>query len=233
MSHAIGAIIDPRGKILVRDWLPQNGVPAEVRGVLDGCPVGGGEGAATIDADWGEPGLTSAEKIYGWNSLIVLAMTSGRPENPVNAVAPDARAHCQIRYTVDTDVAVFAPALRRHLDEHGFPEVVIENAGSRMPASRTAPPGCTRAQSPGATAAQPAPPRGCAHAPPSCTHTSKQGAGMPPNICCATRKDAWRGASAPPPRHEVAPGPLPRVRPAEPSKLERTASSGAAGALNS
>ena len=66
-------------------------------------------------------------------------MTSGRPENPVNAVAPDARAHCQIRYTVDTDVAVFAPALRRHLDEHGFPEVVIENAGSRMPASRTAP----------------------------------------------------------------------------------------------
>ena len=139
LSHALTSMMDRHGKILVRDWLPQNGVPAQVRGVLDGCPVGGGDGAATIDADWGEPGLTSAEKIYGWNSLIVLAMTSGRPENPVNAVAPDARAHCQIRYTVDTDVAVFEPALRRHLDEHGFPEVAIENAGSRMPASRTAP----------------------------------------------------------------------------------------------
>ncbi len=138
LSHALASMMDRHGKILVRDWLPQNGVPAAVRGVLAGCPVGGGDGAATIDADWGEPGLTSAEKIYGWNSLIVLAMTSGRPENPVNAVAPEARAHCQIRYTVDTDIAVFEPALRRHLDEHGFPEVAIENAGSRMPASRTA-----------------------------------------------------------------------------------------------
>ena len=49
-------------------------------------------------------------------------MVSGRPENPVNAVAPNARAHCQIRYTVDTDPATFAPALRRHLDAEGFPD---------------------------------------------------------------------------------------------------------------
>ena len=49
-----------------------------MRAVLDGCPVGGGDGAATIDEGWGEPGLTSAEKIYGWNSLIVLAVISGR-----------------------------------------------------------------------------------------------------------------------------------------------------------
>ncbi len=139
LTHALGAIMDARGKILVRDWLPANGVPAEVRGVLAGCPVGGGEGAATIDVDWGEPGLTAAEKIYGWNSFIVLAMTSGRPENPVNAVAPDARAHCQIRYTVDSDPAGFEAALRRHLDEAGFADVRVENAYVRMPASRTAP----------------------------------------------------------------------------------------------
>ena len=139
MSHAIGAIIDPRGKILVRDWLPQNGVPAEVRGVLDGCPVGGGEGAATIDADWGEPGLTPAEKIYGWNSFIVLAMLSGKPDAPVNAVAPDARATCHIRYTVDTDPNTFEASLRHHLNEQGFGDIVIENAGVRMAASRTPP----------------------------------------------------------------------------------------------
>jgi acetylornithine deacetylase/succinyl-diaminopimelate desuccinylase-like protein len=139
LTHAIGTIIDRRGKILVRDWLPRNGVPASVRSVLAGCPVGGGGEAASIDPDWGEPGLTSAEKIYGWNSFIVLAMISGRPENPVNAVAPNARAHCQIRYTVDTDPEDFAPALRRHLDEEGFANVRIENAGIRMPASRTDP----------------------------------------------------------------------------------------------
>jgi acetylornithine deacetylase/succinyl-diaminopimelate desuccinylase-like protein len=101
--------------------------------------VGGGGEAASIDPNWGEPGLTAAEKIYGWNSFIVLSMISGRPENPVNAVAPNARAHCQIRYTVDSDPADFVPALRRHLDEEGFKDVRIENGGIRMPASRTDP----------------------------------------------------------------------------------------------
>lgn len=139
LAHAIGTMMDRNGKILVRDWLPRNGVPADVRGVLDGCEVGGGGEAATIDPDWGEPGLTAAEKIYGWNSLIILAMTSGRPENPVNAVAPDARAHCQIRYTVDTDPDTFADSLRKHLDAHGLQNVKIENAFTRMPASRTSP----------------------------------------------------------------------------------------------
>ena len=153
LAHALATICDRRGKILLRDWLPANGIPAGVRGVLAGCPVGGrGEaegggpkgggpegGGPEIDPGWGEPGLSAAEKIYGWNGFIVLAMTSGEPNNPVNAVAPDARAHCQIRYTVDTDPAGFAPALRRHLDEHGFAEVAVENAGVRMNASRTDP----------------------------------------------------------------------------------------------
>ncbi len=139
LSHAIGCIMDRRGKILVRDWLPRNGVSAAVRAVLTGCPAGGGGESASIDPDWGEPGLTPAEKIYGWNSFIVLSMISGQPENPVNAVAPNARAHCQIRYTVDSDPAGFEAALRTHLDEHGFPEIHIENAYVRMAASRTDP----------------------------------------------------------------------------------------------
>ena len=139
LAHAIAAIADRDGRILVRDWLPPGGVAPAVRAVLDGCPVGGGEGAATIDQGWGEPGLTAAEKIYGWCSFIVLAMVSGRPENPVNAVAPDARAHCQIRYTVDADPTRFAAALRAHLDAQGMDFVAVENAFIRMPASRTAP----------------------------------------------------------------------------------------------
>ena len=148
LTHALASIIDPRGKILVRDWLPRNGVPAEVRAALAGCPVGAGDGAAsaTIDADWGEPGLTPAEKIYGWNSFIVLAMLSGQPENPMNAVAPSARATCHIRYTVDTDPLTFEAALRRHLDAEGFPEVGIENARVRMagqPHRARTTPGCS------------------------------------------------------------------------------------------
>ncbi len=138
LAHAIGAVADRHGKILVRDWLPRNGMPAAVRAALAGCELQS-EASATIDPDWGEPGFTAAEKVFGWTSFIVLAMVSGRPENPVNAVAPNARAHCQIRYTVDSDPAGFEPALRAHLDAQGFPEVRIEHAGIRMPASRTSP----------------------------------------------------------------------------------------------
>lgn len=138
MAHALASICDRQGRILVRGWLPAGGVPPEVRAALKGCPVGDGTTRA-VGPEWGEPGLTDAEKIYGWNSFIVLSMISGRPENPVNAVAPDARAHCQIRYTADSDPADFEPVLRRHLDEAGFTEVKIENAGMRMAASRTDP----------------------------------------------------------------------------------------------
>lgn len=139
LAHAIASIVDRDGRILVRDWLPAEGISPDIRAVLDGCPVEGGGEAATVDAGWGEPGLSAAEKIYAWSSFIVLAMISGRPENPVNAVAPDARAHCQIRYTVDADPERFVPALRRHLDAAGFPEVAIDSGRIRMPASRTDP----------------------------------------------------------------------------------------------
>lgn len=139
LSHAIASIADQSGRINVRDWLPGETVPPAIRAALEGCPVGGGEGAATIDEGWGEPGLTSAEKIYGWAGFIVLAMTSGNPAAPVNAVAPEARAACQIRYTGDSDPARFLPALRAHLDARGLQDVAIERAGIRMPASRTPP----------------------------------------------------------------------------------------------
>ncbi len=138
LSHAIASIADRHGKILVREWVPQSGIPNSVRAVLAGCEMQSEE-SAEVNPEWGEPGLSSAEKVYAWASFIVLAMISGRPEAPVNAVAPDARARCQIRYTVDSDHENFLPALRRHLDAQGFPEVQIENSGGGMAASRTDP----------------------------------------------------------------------------------------------
>ena len=137
LSHAIASIADRNGRILVRDWMPV--MPNSVRHALRGLDLRAEGEAATIDPGWGESGLTAAEKVFGSTSFIVLAMLSGRPENPVNAVAPDAVAHCQLRYTVDSDPARFIPALRRHLDAAGFPEVVIDGETVRMAASRTDP----------------------------------------------------------------------------------------------
>ncbi len=139
LAHALAAIADRHGRILVPGWLPRGGMPPSVRDALAGLELRAEGEAAAIDTGWGEPGFTAAEKIYGWTSFIVLALLSGRPENPVNAVAPNARAHCQLRYTVDCDPADFAPALRSHLDAAGFPEVAVEHAAVRMAASRTDP----------------------------------------------------------------------------------------------
>ena len=138
LAHAIASIADRQGKILVRDWVP-SGIANSIRDVLHGCELVAEGEAATIDKDWGEPGLSPAEKIYAWTSFIVLSMLSGRPENPVNAVAPNAIAHCQIRYTVDVDPTTFEGALRRHLDAHGFADVQVRPYGIRMPARRSDP----------------------------------------------------------------------------------------------
>jgi len=78
-----------------------------------------------IDPTWGEPGLTLAEKVFAWCTFEILAMTAGNPESPVNAVPPRAWARGQIRFVVGTDPDEFLPALRRHLDRHGFPMVQI------------------------------------------------------------------------------------------------------------
>ncbi len=140
LAHAIASIVGPTGEILIPDWLPPP-MTNSVRDVLKDIVITGGEGAPEIDPDWGQPGLTSAEKVYAWNSFAVLAYTSGNPGRPVNAISPRARAHCQLRYVADTDATRILPALRAHLDAEGFDMVAIEppppsNAGGFI-ASRT------------------------------------------------------------------------------------------------
>jgi len=54
-----------------------------------------------------------------------LAFTTGTPDHPVNAIPGNARAHSQLRYVVGTDTGDIIPALRRHLDRHGFTQVQV------------------------------------------------------------------------------------------------------------
>jgi len=125
LAHALASIIDRDGRVLVRDLLPE-AIPENVRRALAGCRVDGGADGPAIDDWWGEPGLSAAEKVFGWNTFEILAFSTGRPAAPVNAVPPEAFARCQIRYTVDRPVESFLPALRRHLDAAGFHDVTVE-----------------------------------------------------------------------------------------------------------
>jgi acetylornithine deacetylase/succinyl-diaminopimelate desuccinylase-like protein len=63
--------------------------------------------------------------VFGWCTFEILAMTAGNPEGPVNAVPPRAWARGQLRYVVGVDKDRVLPALRAHLDRHGFPFVEI------------------------------------------------------------------------------------------------------------
>ncbi|HXN42886.1 MAG TPA: peptidase dimerization domain-containing protein, partial [Xanthobacteraceae bacterium] len=127
LAHAIAAIVGPKGQIRIPQWVP-DGIPDSVKRALADCEIHSGQGSPAIDAGWGEPGLTSAEKLYAWSTFEILAMSAGNPEAPVNAVPPHARARGQLRFVVGVDPEQILPALRRHLDRHGFAMVQIAKA---------------------------------------------------------------------------------------------------------
>jgi acetylornithine deacetylase/succinyl-diaminopimelate desuccinylase-like protein len=127
LAHAIATIVSPDGAIRLPELKPQT-IPQAVRKALAEVTLGTAEGEPAIDPEWGEPGLSPAEKVFAWNSFEVLAWLAGEPHSPVNAVPPRASAHCQIRYTVDTDPAEFLPAIRRALRAAGLAQVEVRPA---------------------------------------------------------------------------------------------------------
>ncbi len=137
LAHALATITDERGQIRVPEWRPDSLTP-RIREVLKVLPTV--EAGLALDQDWGEADLSQAERVFGWNSFAVLAMKSGVPEAPVNAISGWARATCQLRFVVGTDQQDIVPALRRHLDRHGFDKVqVVQPEVGSFPATRLDP----------------------------------------------------------------------------------------------
>lgn len=124
LAHAISTLVSPTGQIRVPEWVPAE-LPPAVRRALADCQVDGGADGPEIEPGWGEPGLSPAERVFGWCSFEVLAYKTGNPDTPVNAIPPKAWARCQLRFVVGVDPDELIPALRRHLDRQGFPMVKI------------------------------------------------------------------------------------------------------------
>lgn len=135
LVHALASITDERGQIQIEEWRP-NSLTGPVRNILAALPpVSDGP---KIDPDWGEISLTPSERAFGWNSFAVLAMRSGNPDSPQNAISGKAEATCQLRFVVGTDPAAILPALRRHLDQNGFGQVeIVARKCDDFPATRT------------------------------------------------------------------------------------------------
>ena len=124
LAAAVASLVDGRGRILVPGLRPPP-IPANVRAALAGLQVGGGPDDPAIDADWGEPDCTPIERVLAWNALEVLAMRTGNPDFPVNAIPAHAQAHLQLRFVVGTDIAKLRQHLRRHLRQGGFGDIEV------------------------------------------------------------------------------------------------------------
>ena len=124
LAAAIASLVDGRGRILVQALRPPP-IQANVRAALAGLEVGGDPDDPAIDADWGEPGLTPAERVFGWNTLEVLALRTGNPDHPVNAIPAAAQARLHLRFVVGTDISRLRAAVRDHLAKQGFGDIEV------------------------------------------------------------------------------------------------------------
>ncbi|HVL70294.1 MAG TPA: M20 family metallopeptidase [Beijerinckiaceae bacterium] len=127
LAHALATIVGPKGEIRIPEWTPGE-IPASVKRALSGVELESEPGGPQLEPWWGQPGLTMAEKVYAWSSFEILAYSCGNPEAPVNAIPPRAWARGQLRYVVGVDPDTIVPALRRHLDAHGFSRVQVAKA---------------------------------------------------------------------------------------------------------
>jgi acetylornithine deacetylase/succinyl-diaminopimelate desuccinylase-like protein len=140
LAHAIAALVGPKGEIRVPAMVPAEGIPENVRAALADCTLEPGPGDPEVDLDWGEPGLTPVEKVYGWCNFEVLAYETGNPKTPVNAIPPRAFARCQLRHTVGIDQDAVIPAIKAHLARAGFGMVEVLSArDNAFPATRLDP----------------------------------------------------------------------------------------------
>ena len=134
---AIGELVNGRGEILLNCMKPQT-LPDSVKAALADVEVGGSPDDPAVDADWGQSGLTPAERLFGWNTLEVLAIRSADVDKPVGAIPPKAVAHLQLRYVVGTPIESIAEGIRHQLDFAGYPMVKV-TVELGMPATRLDP----------------------------------------------------------------------------------------------
>ena len=124
LANAVSSIIDAKGSLKVEGLMVKK-IPTSVKNALRGLKRDGGPNSPKIDLNWGPLGRTSIEKATASNTFEILSFSAGDPLHPVNAVPPFAKAACQIRFVMGTNLNDIIPTLRQHLDQFGFEKVEI------------------------------------------------------------------------------------------------------------
>jgi acetylornithine deacetylase/succinyl-diaminopimelate desuccinylase-like protein len=135
LANAISSLVDGQGHLLLDEMKPPR-LSNQIRSILADVKVEPTAGEPALSPHWGEDGLSPAERLYAWNTLEVLAMSSGNIEKPANAIPGRANAVLQLRYVVGTEIDKVVPAIQRQFDNSGFSMVKVR-ATQSFAASRT------------------------------------------------------------------------------------------------
>jgi acetylornithine deacetylase/succinyl-diaminopimelate desuccinylase-like protein len=135
LANAIATLVDSHGRLKLEQLKPPR-LTNQIRSLLADVEIKPMADEPALSEHWGEDGLSAAERLYAWNTLEVLAMSSGNVERPANAIPGHASAILQLRFVVGTRVDNIADVIRTHLRDRGLPMVEVE-ATQRFAASRT------------------------------------------------------------------------------------------------
>jgi acetylornithine deacetylase/succinyl-diaminopimelate desuccinylase-like protein len=135
LASAIATLVDGHGRLRVEQLKPPR-LSNQIRASLADVKIEPMPDEPALSENWGEEGLSAAERLYAGNTLEVLAMSSGDIEKPANAIPGKASAVLQLRFVVGTRVDNIADVVRAHLRERGLAMVEVR-AAQRFAASRT------------------------------------------------------------------------------------------------
>jgi acetylornithine deacetylase/succinyl-diaminopimelate desuccinylase-like protein len=135
LASAIATLVDGNGRLLVEQLKPPR-LSNQIRSALADVKIEPMPDEPALSDNWGEEGLSAAERLYAWNTLEVLAMSAGNIDKPANAIPGRAQAILQLRFVVGTKVDNIAEVIRTHLHGKGFPMIAVQ-ATQRFAASRT------------------------------------------------------------------------------------------------
>ncbi len=135
LANAIATLVDGHGRLKLEQLKPPR-LTNQIRSLLADVEIKPMADEPALSDNWGEDGLSAAERLYAWNTLEVLAISSGNIDNPANAIPGQARAVLQLRFVVGTQSDQVVDAVRTHLHGNGFAMVEV-SATQRFAASRT------------------------------------------------------------------------------------------------
>jgi len=135
LASAIATLVDGKGRLLLEELKPPR-LSNQIRATLADVKIEPTSDEPALSENWGEEGLSAAERLYAWNTLEVLAISSGNIEKPANAIPGRAQAVLQLRFVVGTRVEKAIDVIKAHLHANGFSMVEVRAAQS-FAASRT------------------------------------------------------------------------------------------------